>query len=220
LQQRSPGRADVRGNQRWVFRGRYLNFFGSRTQPSVRRHGRSRKCCTTSPFHGVCRSALRPRPRFSTPSTRDITRVDDTGTRRPPRATFGCLHAPPGAKRGLGAEEICGPLPPCRKTSLRSLQTATDRGLRRYSPPPARSHASLHPFGPCPHLVIHSSVLSGPMACPAAAGFARAALGRPRPPLPAVARRSAAGCQVRLHDLSEPLAIQPRGDGEARAAAR
>ena len=111
-------------------------------------------------------------------------------------------------------------VPFCREMvdNLPGLQRATARGLRRYSPPPAPQHASLHPFGPCPHLVIHSSVLSGPMACPAAAGFARAALGRPRPPLPAVARRSAAGCQVRLHDLSEPLAIQPRGDGEARAA--
>ena len=77
----------------------------------------------------------------------------------PPRATFGCLHAPPGAKRGLGAEEICGPLPPCRKASLPSLQTATDRGLRRYSPPPrARTLRCIRSV----HALTLSSVRSSP----------------------------------------------------------
>ena len=101
-------------------------------------------------------------PVFSTPSTPDITCVDDTGTRPPPACDFWVPPRTPGSVARLGAEEICGPRSHRagnHRSSLRSLQTATDRGLRRYSPPArAPSHASLHPFGPCPHRVIRSLV--------------------------------------------------------------
>ena len=81
---------------------------------------------------------------------------------RPPRATFGCLHAPPGALRGWVPKKSADPAPTVQEIidhRCEACRRRTDRGLRRYSPPPrAPSHASLHPFGPCPHLVIRSVV--------------------------------------------------------------
>ena len=119
-----------------------------------------------SPFHGVCRSALRPRPRFSTPSTPDITRVDDTGTRPPPACDF---RVPP---RTTGSEARVG----CRR-NLRTPPTVQENIVAkpadgdgpRPAPvftAPARLHARslvrpsahpLRPFAPLPPSFAHSA---------------------------------------------------------------
>jgi len=80
---------------------------------------------------------------------------------RPPRVTFGCLHAPPGALRGWVPKKSADPAPTVQEIidhrceACRRRRTAACAGIRR---PRAPSHASLHPFGPCPHLVIRSVV--------------------------------------------------------------
>ena len=97
-------------------------------------------------------------PVFSTPSTPDITCVDDTGTRPPPACDFRVPPRTPGSVARLGAEEICGPRSHRagnhRGDACRRRRTAACAGIRR---PRAPSHASLH-LGPCPHLVIRSVV--------------------------------------------------------------